>query len=57
MPIKVRFEQSPAKLTHVDPTERLIVTHVVHTFKGKPLFYGDFQHVLPRYYSIDILVI
>ena len=36
--IKVRFEQSLAELTRVDPTERLIVTHVVHTLKGKPYF-------------------
>ena len=36
--IKVRFEQSLAELTRVDPTERLTVTHVVHTLKGKPYF-------------------
>ena len=36
--IKVRFEQSLAELTRVDPTERLRVTHVVHTLKGKPYF-------------------
>ena len=36
--IKVRFEQSLAKLTHEEPTERLTVTHVVHTLKGKPYF-------------------
>ena len=27
--IKVRFEQSLAELTRVDPTERLTVTHIV----------------------------
>ena len=36
--IKMRFEWSLAELTHVDPTERLTVTHVVHTLKGKPYF-------------------
>ena len=36
--IKVRFEQSLAELTRVDPTERLTVTHVVYTLKGKPYF-------------------
>ena len=36
--IKVRFEQSLAELTRVEPTERLTVTHVVHTLKGKPYF-------------------
>ena len=36
--IKVRFEQSLVELTRVDPTERLIVIHVVHTLKGKPYF-------------------
>ena len=38
--IKVRFEQSLAELTCVDPTERLTVTHVVHTLKDKPYFMG-----------------
>ena len=36
--IKVRFEQSLAELTRVEPIERLTVTHVVHTLKGKPYF-------------------
>ena len=36
--IKVRFEQSLAELMRVEPTERLIVTHIVHTLKGKPYF-------------------
>ena len=36
--IKVRFEQSLAELTRVEPTERLIVTHVVHNLKDKPYF-------------------
>ena len=36
--IKVRFEQSLAELTRVDPTERLTITHVDHTLKGKPYF-------------------
>ena len=36
--IKVRFEQSLAELTRVDPTERFTVTHIVHTLKGKPYF-------------------
>ena len=36
--IKVRFEQSLAKLTRVEPIEQLTVTHVVHTLKGKPYF-------------------
>ena len=36
--IKVRFEQSLAELTSEKLTERLTVTHVVHTLKGKPYF-------------------
>ena len=36
--IKVWFEQSLAELMRVDPTERLTVTHVIHTLKGKPYF-------------------
>ena len=36
--IKVRFEQSLAELTHVDPTWRLTVTHIVHNLKDKPYF-------------------
>ena len=36
--IKVRFEQSLAKLTRVEPTERFTVTHIVHTLKDKPYF-------------------
>ena len=36
--IKVRLKQSLAELTHVDPIERLTVTHVVHTLKGKSYF-------------------
>ena len=36
--IKVRFEQSLAELTCVDPTEWLTVTHVVHMLKGKSNF-------------------
>ena len=36
--IKVRFEQSLAELTRVEPTKRLTVTHIVHMLKGKPYF-------------------
>ena len=36
--IKVRFEQSIAELTRVDPAERQIVTHVVHILKGKSYY-------------------
>ena len=36
--IKVHFEQSLLELTCVDPTERHIVTHVVHMLKGKPYY-------------------
>ena len=36
--IKVRFEQSLAELTCVDPIEQLTVTQVVHTLKDKPYF-------------------
>ena len=36
--IKVRFEQSQAELTRVDPSKQLTVIHVVHTLKGKPYF-------------------
>ena len=36
--IKVRFEQSIAELMRVEPTERLTVTYIVHTLKGKPYF-------------------
>ena len=36
--IKVRFEQSLAELTRVEPIKRLTVTHVVRMLKGKPYF-------------------
>ena len=36
--VKVGFEQSLAKLTHVDPVERWTVTHLVHTLKGKSYY-------------------
>ena len=36
--VKVRFEQSLAELTRVDPAERRTVTHVVHILKGKSYY-------------------
>ena len=55
--IKMRFEQSLAELTRVDPTKRLTVIHVVHTLKGKPYFMETPNMCFREYYSIDILVI
>ena len=36
--VKVRFEQSLAKLTRIDLAEWHTITHVVHTLKGKPYY-------------------
>ena len=36
--VKMHFEQALLELMRVDPAERQIVTHIVHTLKGKSYF-------------------